>query len=54
MGSRIVVDLKAGEYLLKVVTPPSIEIPPPCQKVWVGFPVEHLHVFDAKTEKRLI
>jgi len=54
MGSRIVVDLKAGEYLLKAVAPPTIEIPPPGQKVWVGFPTEQLHVFDAKTEKTLI
>ena len=54
MGSRMIVDLKAGEYLLKAVTPPTIEIPPPGQKVWVGFPVEQLHVFDAKTEKTLI
>ena len=54
MGSRTIVDLKVGEYLLKAVTPPTIEIPPPGQKVWVGFPVEQLHVFDAKTEKTLI
>ena len=54
MGSRIIVDLKAGEYLLKAVAPPTAEIPPPGQKVWVGFPVERLHVFDAKTEVTLI
>jgi len=54
MGSNIIVDLKAGEYLLKAVTPPAMEIPPPGQKVWVGFPLEKLHVFDAKTEKTLI
>ena len=54
MGSRIIVDLKAGDYLLKAVAPPTAEIPPPGQKVWVGFPVERLHVFDAKTEKTLI
>ena len=54
MGSNIIVDLKAGEYLLKAVTPPTVEIPPPGQKVWVGFPLERLHVFDAKTEKTLI
>ena len=54
MGSNIIVDLKAGEYLLKAVTPPTVEIPPPGQKVWVGFPLEKLHVFDAKTEKTLI
>ncbi|OYT68054.1 MAG: sugar ABC transporter ATP-binding protein [Candidatus Wolframiiraptor sp. EX4484-121] len=54
MGSRIIVDLKAGEYLLKAVAPPTAEIPPPGQKVWVGFSVERLHVFDAKTEKTLI
>ena len=54
MGSRIIVDLKAGDYLLKAVTPPTAEIPPPGQKVWVGFPAERLHVFDAKTEVTLI
>ena len=54
MGSRIIVDLKAGDYLLKAVTPPTAEIPPPGQKVWVGFPAERLHVFDSKTEVTLI
>jgi len=53
MGSNIIVDLKAGEYLLKAVTPPGIELKLG-EKIWVGFSIDRFHVFDAKTEKVII
>ena len=51
MGSNYVVDLKAGDYLLKAISPITVKLPPIGEKVWVGFPPERIHIFDAKTEK---
>ena len=51
MGSNYVVDLKAGDYLLKAISPITVKLPPIGEKVWVGFPPERMHIFDAKTEK---
>ncbi len=53
MGSNYIVDLKAGEYLLKAVTPVTIKLPPIGEKIWAGFSIEKMHVFDAKTENRI-
>jgi len=54
MGSNIIVDLKAGEYLLKAVVPATTWLPPIGEKVWVYFPLERLHIFDSKTEQAII
>jgi len=53
MGSNYVVDLKAGDYLLKAISPITVKLPPIGEKVWVGFPPERMHIFDAKTEKAI-
>ena len=53
MGSNIIVDLKAGDYLLKAVIPAGIELRFR-EKVWVSFDPNRFHVFDAKTERALI
>ena len=53
MGSSFIVDLRAGEYLIKAIVPPTTKLPPPGEKVWAGFPPDKLHIFDAKTEKAL-
>lgn len=53
MGSSYVVDLKAGDYLLKAISPITVKLPPIGEKVWVGFPPEKIHLFDAKTEKTI-
>jgi multiple sugar transport system ATP-binding protein len=53
MGSSYVVDLKAGEYLLKAITPVTTRLPPIGGKVWVGLLMDKLHIFDAKTEKAI-
>ncbi|MCS7134853.1 MAG: ABC transporter ATP-binding protein, partial [Candidatus Aenigmarchaeota archaeon] len=54
MGSNIIVDLKAGEYLLKAVLPPTTRLPQIGEKVWAYFPPDKLHIFDAKTEHTII
>jgi len=54
MGSNLIVDLRAGEYLLKAVVPPTVELPPLGEKVWVGFSIDRIHLFDAKTELALL
>jgi multiple sugar transport system ATP-binding protein len=54
MGSNVIVDLKVGEYLIKVVTSPTTRLPPVGEKVWVYFPLERLHLFDSKTEQVII
>ncbi|MCD6421654.1 MAG: hypothetical protein J7L17_04530 [Thaumarchaeota archaeon] len=50
MGSNYIVDLKAGEYLLKAIVPITTKLPGLGGKVWVGFIPEKTHLFDAKTE----
>ena len=54
MGSNIIVDLKAGEYLIKAVLSPSARLPSIGEKVWVSFPYDKLHIFDAKTEQAIL
>jgi multiple sugar transport system ATP-binding protein len=53
MGSSYIVDLKAGEYLLKAITPAVTRLPPIGGKVWAGFMLEKIHIFDAKTERTI-
>ncbi|MEN2974579.1 MAG: ABC transporter ATP-binding protein [Candidatus Caldarchaeales archaeon] len=53
MGSNIIVDLKVGERLLKAVLPPTVRLPPLGEKVWIYFPPERFHIFDAKTEQAI-
>ena len=53
MGSNLIVDLKVENYLFKAVVPATTSVPPVGEKVWVGFPVERIHIFDAKTEKAI-
>jgi len=50
MGSNYIVDLKAGEYLMKAIVPITTKLPSLGEKVWVGFLLEKVHLFDAKTE----
>jgi len=54
MGSNIIVDLKAGEYLLKAVVSPTTKLPSIGEKVWVYFSEERLHIFDSKTEQKIV
>lgn len=54
MGSNIIVDLKVGELLLKAVLPPTARLPQLGEKVWIYFPPDRFHIFDAKTEKAII
>jgi len=53
MGSNLIVDLKAGDYLMKAVVPAVTKLPGIGEKVWVGFPLEKIHIFDAKTEQAI-
>jgi len=53
MGSNLIVDLKAGDYLMKAVVPALTKLPGIGEKVWVGFPLEKIHIFDAKTEQAI-
>lgn len=48
LGAYTIVDVTIGETRLKVMVPgqPSYELR---QKVWLGFPLEKCHVFDAAT-----
>jgi len=50
MGSSLIVDLKAENYLFKAIVPATATLPPIGEKVWVGFYPEKIHIFDAKTE----
>jgi len=52
VGSRIIVNLAIGQYLLKAnVRRLGIEVG---EKVWITFDKNHLHVIDKKTEKVII
>ena len=51
-GPNLVIDLKAGEMILKAVsTLANLKLG---DKVWVSFPAEKIHIYDAKTEQILI
>ncbi|MCX8187771.1 MAG: ABC transporter ATP-binding protein [Nitrososphaeria archaeon] len=54
MGSNLIVDIKAGEYLLKAIVAPTVELPPLGERVWAGFIADRLHLFDAKTELAIL
>lgn len=54
MGSNIIVDLKAGEHLIKAVLSPSAHLPSIGEKVWVSFSYDRIHIFDAKTEQAVL
>jgi multiple sugar transport system ATP-binding protein len=51
-GPNLVIDLKAGEIILKAIsTLANLKIG---DRVWVSFPAEKMHIYDAKTEQILI
>ena len=51
-GPNVVVDLKAGEIILKAVSIlTNLKLG---DKLWVSFPAEKMHIYDAKTEQILI
>jgi len=53
MGSEVIVDLKVGEEILKVKTPPDIKISIG-DKMWIGFNEDRIHIFDKSTEKAIV
>lgn len=53
LGSEIIVDLQLGDNLLKVKTSSSF-VSPSNKKVWIGFSMEKIRLFDRKTEKAII
>jgi multiple sugar transport system ATP-binding protein len=53
LGSEIIVDLKLGDNLIKVKTTPDFALSIG-EKVWIGFDMEKIHLFDKKTENSII
>lgn len=53
LGSELLVNLKIGEYIVKVKAEPSLTVEIG-EKVWVRFRKEKMHVFDKKMEKLII
>jgi len=53
MGSEVVIDVKVGDEILKVKTAPEFEISIG-NKVWLGFSMDKIHIFDKKTESAII
>jgi multiple sugar transport system ATP-binding protein len=51
-GPNVVVDLKAGDVILKSVS--SLASLKLGDKVWVSFPPDKIHVYDTKTEQIII
>jgi hypothetical protein len=52
LGLERIVDLRAGPWVLKAITP--IDLPLRLrQKVWLWWPPESVFVFDANTERRI-
>jgi len=53
LGSEIVLDLKVGENLIKVKTPPDFRVNTG-DRVWLSFDTNRIHAFDKKTEKAIV
>ena len=53
LGSELLVNLKIGEYLVKVKADPSLTVEMG-ERIWVQFRKQKMHVFDKKTEKFII
>lgn len=52
LGCEIILDLKAGEDLIKAKAPPDFRANSG-EKVWLSFDMNKIHVFDKKTEKAI-
>ncbi|MCW4020022.1 MAG: hypothetical protein NWF14_02160 [Candidatus Bathyarchaeota archaeon] len=52
LGDVMILDLKVGEYLVKVVVSPTFKVEK-VDKLWVKFPVDKIYLFDKKTGKAL-
>jgi multiple sugar transport system ATP-binding protein len=53
MGSEVIVDLKIGDDMIKVKTPPDVDINIG-EKVWIGFNEDAIHIFNKETEKAIV
>ncbi|RLI29356.1 sugar ABC transporter ATP-binding protein [Candidatus Bathyarchaeota archaeon] len=53
LGAETIIDVKVGEYLVKVRERVGFKTKIG-DKVWMGFPLDKLHVFDKKTGKAII
>ncbi len=51
-GDIMILDLKVGDQLVKVVVSPNFEVEG-LQKVWMRFPTRRIHLFDRKTGEAL-
>jgi multiple sugar transport system ATP-binding protein len=52
LGDVMILDLKVGEYLVKVVVSPTFKVEN-VNKLWLKFPVDKIYLFDKKTGKAL-
>ncbi len=52
LGDRKIVDVQLGETIVKVKTPPTVQVAPG-QRVWLTPNGDRLHVFDGETELHL-
>lgn len=53
LGREILVSVKLGDYIVKVLTPPPFKVGMG-EKVWLGFNLDKIMLFDKKTEKSLL
>ena len=52
LGDVMILDLKVGDYLVKVVVSPDFKVEK-VDKLWIKFPVDKIYLFDKKTGKAL-
>ncbi len=53
IGDELILDLKVGEYLVKVVVSPDFEAKAG-DELWITFPADKIHIFDKKAGKTLV
>lgn len=53
IGDQLILDLKVGEYLVKVVVSPDFEAEAG-DEFWITFPTDKIHIFDRKTGRTLV
>jgi multiple sugar transport system ATP-binding protein len=53
LGSEVIVDLKVGDEIVKVKTPPDSKINIG-DELWIGFSQDNMHIFDKSTKKAII
>lgn len=52
LGAEVIIDTKVGDTLVKVRATPETKVEMN-EKVWLTFNEDHIHLFDAKSEKAL-